>query len=69
MQQSKQLLVDLQNIGLQINKRVILENINLKVQRGEIVTLIGTIFFDINLTCPIQVVLAKLLQPSAITFW
>lgn len=41
MQQSKQLLVDLQNVGLQINKRVILDNVNLKIQRGEIVTLIG----------------------------
>ena len=41
MQQNKQILVDLQQIGLQINKRVILENINLTVQSGETVTLIG----------------------------
>jgi len=41
MQQSKQLLVDLQQIGLQIDKKVILESINLKVHAGEIVTVIG----------------------------
>lgn len=41
MQQSKQLLVDLQQVGWQANNKVILENINLKVQAGEIVTLIG----------------------------
>jgi zinc transport system ATP-binding protein len=41
MQQNKQILVDLQQISLQINKRTILENINLRVQSGETVTLIG----------------------------
>lgn len=41
MQQSKQLLVDLQQIDLQVDKRVILESVNLKVHAGEIVTVIG----------------------------
>jgi zinc transport system ATP-binding protein len=41
MQQNKPPLIDLQNISLEINKRVILEDINLKVQVGETVTLIG----------------------------
>lgn len=41
MQHSKQLLVDLQDIGLQRNSRLILEDVNLKVQSGDIITLIG----------------------------
>lgn len=41
MQQSKQLLVELQDVSLQRDKRVILEDVNLKVQSGDIVTLIG----------------------------
>jgi len=41
MHSNKQLLVDLQGISLQANKRVILEDINLKVHAGETVTLIG----------------------------
>jgi zinc transport system ATP-binding protein len=40
MQDSK-ILVDLQDVGLRLNKRVILEDVNLKVQSGEIVTVIG----------------------------
>lgn len=41
MQQSAQLLVEVQNIGLVIQSKTILENINFTVRRGEIVTLIG----------------------------
>ncbi len=41
MQNSKQVLIELQNIGLQLNKRIILEDVNLQVKAGEIVTLIG----------------------------
>jgi len=41
MQQSAQLLVEVQQLGLVIHKKTILENINFTVRRGEIVTLIG----------------------------
>lgn len=39
--QPRQILVDVKNISLKIQNRVILENINFTVKRGEIVTLIG----------------------------
>jgi zinc transport system ATP-binding protein len=41
MQQSAQLLVEAQKIGLVIHNKTILEDINFTVKRGEIVTLIG----------------------------
>lgn len=41
MQQSKQILVDLQHVGLQMHKKVIIEHVDLKVESGEIVTIIG----------------------------
>lgn len=41
MQESKQVIVNLQNIVLRHDKRTVLDNVNLQVQRGEIVTLIG----------------------------
>lgn len=37
----QQMLVDLQQIGLQVDTKVILESINLKIHAGEIVTIIG----------------------------
>ncbi len=41
MQQSAQLLVEAQHMGLKIHNKIILEDINFTVKRGEIVTLIG----------------------------
>lgn len=41
MQQSAQLLVEVEQLGLVIHNKTILENINFTVKRGEIVTLIG----------------------------
>jgi zinc transport system ATP-binding protein len=41
MQQSAQLLIEAQHMGLTIHHKTILEDINFTVRRGEIVTLIG----------------------------
>lgn len=41
MQQNGQILVDVQEVGLKIQQKQILRDINFKVRRGEIVTLIG----------------------------
>lgn len=41
MQQDRQVLVDVRGIGLKIQKKQILDDINFQVRRGEIVTLIG----------------------------
>jgi zinc transport system ATP-binding protein len=41
MQQNGQVLVDVREVGLKIQKKQILRDINFKVRRGEIVTLIG----------------------------
>lgn len=41
MQQNGQILVDVQEVGLKIQQKHILRDINFKVKRGEIVTLIG----------------------------
>ncbi len=41
MQATRQLLVEIQNISLQLQQREILQQINFQINRGEIVTLIG----------------------------
>ena len=41
MQQNKHLLVDIQQVSLKIDQKVILEAIDLQVHAGETVTLIG----------------------------